>query len=244
MCLKAYSHAQMRTKHPGFRVVFLPSHIRERADCSQGFAAENRLHGTAKDSLVDFNDTEMGAGRILINDLSADSPELSGNDRTGVDVEFSQRNEYWCQDSGPNALLMSWCLKELVTVYLVNTHLCLGVSICLSFCFYSYSSSQYIWPSQRESLKDEQVYLLIGFYTSVQWRDNVALTWCEEAAALTLGQRTAAEVPREPGEGLKRASSSLRLLQFIDWQKIFINHFDFSGTSTDAVGAATLKICH
>lgn len=129
----------------------LPSHIRERADCSRGFIEENRLHGTAKDSLVDFNDTEMGAGRILINDLSVDSPELSGNDRMGVDVEFSQRNEYWCQDFGPNALLMSWCLKELLTVYLVNTHLCLDVSIGLSICFYSYWSSQYIWPSQRES---------------------------------------------------------------------------------------------
>lgn len=121
----------------------LPSQICERADCSRGFAAENRLHGTAKDSLVDFNDTEMGAGRILINDLSVDSPELSGNDRTGVDVEFSQHNECWCQDSGPNALLMSWCLKELVTVYLVNTHLRLDVSICLSICFYSYL----IWPA-------------------------------------------------------------------------------------------------
>lgn len=120
----------------------LPSQICERADCSRGFTAENRLHGTAKDSLVDFNDTEMGAGRILINDLSVDSPELSGNDRTGVDVEFSQHNEYWCQDSGPNALLMSWCLKELVTVYLVNTHLHLDASICLSICFYSYL----IWP--------------------------------------------------------------------------------------------------
>lgn len=106
------------------------------------FTAENRLHGTAKDSLVDFNDTEMGAGRILINDLSVDSPELPGNDRTGVDVEFSQRNEYWCQDFGLNALLMSWCLKELVTVYLVNMHLCLDVSICLSICFYLYL----IWP--------------------------------------------------------------------------------------------------
>lgn len=128
----------------------LPSHICERAGCSRGFTAENRLHGTAKDSLVDFNDTEMGAGRILINDLSVESPELSGNDRTGVDVEFAQRNECWCQDSGPNALLMSWCLKELVTVYLVNTHLRLDVSICLSICFFSYSSSQYIWPSRRD----------------------------------------------------------------------------------------------
>lgn len=72
----------------------LRTHICERADCSRGFTAENRLHGTAKDSLVDFNDTEMGAGRILINDLSVDSPELPGNDRTEVDVEFSQRNEY------------------------------------------------------------------------------------------------------------------------------------------------------
>lgn len=57
-------------------------------------AAENRLHGTPKDSLAEFNDTEMSAGRILINDLSVDSPMLSGNDRMGVDVEFSQCNEY------------------------------------------------------------------------------------------------------------------------------------------------------
>lgn len=71
----------MRTKHPGFRVVFHHTSARVQT--------ENRLHGTATDSLVDFNDTEMGAGRILINDLSVDSPKLSGNDRMGGDVEFS-----------------------------------------------------------------------------------------------------------------------------------------------------------
>lgn len=79
------------------------------------------------------------------------------------------------------ARLHSWCLDvwRNSLQFTLSTRICAWTSVfAFQFVSIRISSGQYIWPSRRESLKDEQVYHLIGLrYCRVKRQCCFDLMW-------------------------------------------------------------------